>query len=97
MGPVQSTNSADRVPHRPLYQGSHTMMKFQDENFIVLPDLHLLAALLISSTPSSLSQDGMNISMLLNIDDLGANIASTLRANPDIGNVSLDPSSPSNS
>lgn len=35
--------------------------------------------------------------MLLGIDDLGANIASALRSNPDIGNVSLDPGSPSNS
>ena len=39
----------------------------------------------------------MNISMLLDIDDLGANIVSALRANTDIGNVSLDHGSPSNS
>ena len=72
-------------------------MKFQNENSIVLPDLHLLAACLIPSTPSPFSQNGMNISILLNIDDLGTNIASALRTNPDIESVSLDPGSPSNS
>ena len=35
--------------------------------------------------------------MVLDIDDLGANIVSALRANPDIGNVSSDYGSPLNS